>query len=51
METTDTFALPDRETHGSYRTYEEWKLVSSTANILHLDSGSYRTYEEWKRRK
>jgi len=31
----------------SYRTYEEWKLYSSTPiNLLAL--GSYRTYEEWK---
>jgi len=33
---------------GSYRTYEEWKLLSQPVKVTHPDDGSYRTYEEWK---
>jgi len=32
---------------GSYRTYEEWKLITIILSAFHLMS-SYRTYEEWK---
>jgi len=32
---------------GSYRTYEEWKLVWQAQGPT-LNAGSYRTYEEWK---
>ncbi len=31
----------------SYRTYEEWKLVSGNT-FLNSSFSSYRTYEEWK---
>jgi len=33
---------------GSYRTYEEWKLLAE-AVTTDQTPGSYRTYEEWKR--
>jgi len=32
---------------GSYRTYEEWKLLAN-AKLSYSMDGSYRTYEEWK---
>jgi len=32
---------------GSYRTYEEWKLVCRSLRISSYER-SYRTYEEWK---
>jgi len=32
---------------GSYRTYEEWKLIETTSSI-DMEVRSYRTYEEWK---
>jgi len=32
---------------GSYRTYEEWKLIMLLAPFT-LTFSSYRTYEEWK---
>jgi len=32
---------------GSYRTYEEWKRVTSSEEEFPYLS-SYRTYEEWK---
>ena len=32
---------------GSYRTYEEWKLLWKNGKVYLKDS-SYRTYEEWK---
>jgi len=31
----------------SYRTYEEWKLVTISV-ALNTGKSSYRTYEEWK---
>jgi len=33
----------------SYRTYEEWKLISATDKAVSMIISSYRTYEEWKR--
>ncbi len=34
--------------HGSYRTYEEWKLLYRMIIDHGGGYGSYRTYEEWK---
>ena len=34
-------------TQGSYRTYEEWKLIYYKA-VEYICYRSYRTYEEWK---
>ena len=46
METIDQ-TITSALMFGSYRTYEEWKLIV----CYYLDFcafGSYRTYEEWK---
>jgi len=46
METIKSWAIITHD-KGSYRTYEEWKLLKQFPRSLFRDC-SYRTYEEWK---
>jgi len=47
METWECLGLKDMHIFCSYRTYEEWKLITLLKKDF-FDYCSYRTYEEWK---
>ena len=43
----EKYASKNSHISGSYPTYEEWKLVT-TSSFSWNSYGSYPTYEEWK---